>query len=137
MTMLRPLVFLTAIVFATPGCGRGSHGQRYETETGVVTQRQTNTGEITVSSDRPRNAERPSISCIITRDSEIYVDDRLSSIEDVRIGDRIAMVGYREQEPGLEHFIISYGRIQRSSPSSVPPEFIRAALSAQDSKRDE
>lgn len=135
--MLRLLVFLTAIVFATPGCGRGSHGQRYETETGVVTQRQTNTGEITVSSDRPRNGERPSISCIITRDSEIYVDDRLSSIEDVRIGDRIAMVGYREQEPGLEHFIISYGRIQRSSPSSVPPEFMRAALSAEDSKRDE
>ena len=135
--MLRPMVVLTAIVVAAPGCDRDSRGQQYETETGVVTQRYTNTGEIAVSSDRPRNAERPFISCIITRDSEIYVDDRLSSIEDVRIGDRITMVGYREQEAGLEHFIISYGRIRRSSPSSVPPEFMRAALSAEDSKRDD
>lgn len=135
--MLRLMVFLNAIVLAAPGCDRGSSGQKYETETGVVTQRHTSTGEIAVSSDRPGKAARPFISCIITRDSEIYVDDRLSSIEDVRIGDRIAMVGYREQEPGLEHFIISYGRIQRSSPSSVPPEFIRAALSAADNKRDE
>ena len=135
--MLRLTVFLTAIVFAALGCERGSRGQQYETETGVVTQRHTSTGEITVSSDRPGDAERPFISCIITRDSEIYVDDRLSSIEDVRIGDRIAMVGYREQAPGLEHFIVSYGRIRRSSPSSVPPEFMRGALSAADSKRDE
>ncbi len=131
--MFRLMVFLTAVVFSAPGCGRDSRGQKYETESGVVTQRNTSTGEIAVSSD----AERPAISCIITRDSEIYVDDQLSSIEDVRIGDRIAVVGYREREPGLEHFIISYGRIQRPSPPSVPPEFIRAALSAQENKRDE
>ena len=86
------------------------------------------TGEITVEVDRPRKGRQSSVSCVITDDSETYIDEKFSSVEDVRIGDRISLIGYLDPSPRLRRFVVSYARIRRSPKSPAVPDFIRAAI---------
>ncbi len=124
-------------VIMLSGCDRESRRQDYRTLTGVVTERRPDTGELSGPFKAPGEREPSIVSCLMTRDSEVYINDRLGSIEDVRIGDRIAVIGYYEPDPEPARFVISYGRIRRSSSSSSPPAFIEAVLDAEDNKRDE
>ena len=110
------LISLCAVAgIAAGGCDRGPRGQKYESLSGVVTERHPATGEISITYQPPGSDEPAVAACVMTRDSEIYINDRLSAIEDVRIGDAIAIVYYEESGPQLEQFIISYGRIRRAT----------------------
>ncbi len=137
--MSRKVVLACAVaVVMLSGCGRESRRQDYRTLTGVVTERRADTGELSVSFKAAGEREPSIVSCLMTRDSEVYINDRLGSIEDVRIGDILAIIGYYEPDPEPARFVISYGRIRRpSSSSSSPPAFIAAVLGVEDNKRDE
>ncbi len=131
------LIGLCAVVgIAAAGCERGRRGQKYESLSGVVTERHPATGEISITYQPPGGDEPAVAACVMTRDSEIYINDRLSAIEDVRIGDTIAIVGYHEPGPQLEQFIISYGRIRRATRPAQPPAFIDPDSGEPDNQRD-
>ncbi len=119
------------------GCDRDPRRQNYRTLSGVVTERRPDTGELSGPFKAPGEREPSMVSCLMTRDSEVYVNDRLGSIQDVRVGDHMAVIGYYEPDPQPARFVISYGRIRRPSSSSSPPAFIGAVLVAKDNKRDE
>ena len=124
-------------VILLSGCDRESGRQDYRALSGVVTERRPDTGELSGPFKAAGEREPSIVSCLITRDSEVYINDRLGSIEDVRVGDRIAVIGYYEPDPQPARFVISYGRIRRPSSSSSPPAFIEAVFDAEDNKRDE
>jgi hypothetical protein len=96
------------------GCERNAPPSPYEALSGVVTARDANTGEITlhVTGQQPgRHDTDRTIACIVTRDSEIYIDDQLRPVSAVQAGDAAEIIGRRE--PG--RFAVSTVYIQREA----------------------
>jgi hypothetical protein len=93
------------------------------------------TGDLTLFREGgARDPSRP-LLCVVTSDSEIYINDKLGGIDQLRVGDRIAIVGYREPNSAAEQFVISYGRINRSVPRAVPPPFISESMAENGEER--
>jgi hypothetical protein len=122
------LAWLTAALTAFTGCGRQSSSPRYETLVGQVLSIQAETGELTARVMTPSMAESaPTLHCVVTRDTEIYVNDRAASIRDVSVGDRIELVGYRAPDPRVASFVVSFAFVDHPLTWPPPPELEPAA----------
>lgn len=114
-----PLSLLVAgmLVWLT-GCTRQEQQQPYQVFSGRVKALDVETGELFV---RPDEAPRPwrsdrNVPCVVTKDSEIYINDRFSDIDDIRVGDRLELVGYRD----ADRFVVTFAEISRAQ--RPPPE---------------
>jgi hypothetical protein len=115
------------------GCGRQASSQRYEALVGQVLSIQPETGELTARVMMPSTAESgQTLHCVVTRDTEIYVNDRASSIREVAVGDRVELVGYRAPDPRVASFIVSFAFVDHPLTWPPAPELRPAAKPASD-----
>jgi hypothetical protein len=117
---------LCAALTLLSGCGRPADTDRYVAPGGRVISVLPNTGEMVVrpfaGSNAPAGSDAP-LSCVITKDSELYVNDRFSVIEEISPGDWVELVGYWDRSPPLERFVVSYAYVRRTQTpaSSLAP----------------
>lgn len=110
-----------AVALAAAGCAPHGSSSTYEAMLGVVVQR-SDVGEITVVIPGDQQQADRALICTVTKDTEIYVDDRFSSVEDVRVGDAIELFGYRDPNPRLERFVVSFASVDRRLNAAAAPE---------------
>lgn len=124
----RLALILSGAAVLSAGCKRPAAAHRYESLDGAVDERNSETGDLRIRIIPPSGGKQRSILCQVTDDSEIYVNDRLASIESIKAGDVIRVVGYRDPNPRLERFVVAFARINRPQTPPAAPEFFRAAL---------
>ena len=114
---------LLAIVCAA-GCDKPRPRARYTVLSGKVVACHTDTGELSVrvSRRRPEGPTEETIYCLITRDAEIYVNDKVSSIDEIQLGDAVELVGRRDADPQLERFVVSFAYFDRPLPPPPRPD---------------
>ncbi len=119
------ILWTAAAALALSSCDRSSSpSYSYQSVTGRVTECHPETGDLTLSPERGSPLPPQTLLCVVTSDSEIYINDRLSGIEEVRPGDRIEIVGYRESNASAGQLVISYARIHRPAPPLPPPAIV-------------
>lgn len=119
---------LVAVVWAA-GCERQRQVNRYTVLAGKVVACHPDTGELSVLAAR-RTAAGPTeqtVYCLVTDDSEIYVNDKFSSIEEIQLGDTVELIGYRDSEPQLERFVVSFAYFDHPLPPPPRPELTPAS----------
>ena len=97
---------------------------RYSVLAGHVAACHPDTGELTIRGPR-RSSTGPAEAvtyCLVTRDTEIYINDRFSSIEEIQIGDAVELIGRPDSDPQLERFVISFAYLDQPLPSPPTPE---------------
>lgn len=104
------------------GCERAAAPRLYQTLAGWVVARHAGTGELLVRVGGSGPAREQTVFCVVTKDSEIYVNDMFTTIEAVRIGDAIEVVGYPDPDPRQERFVVSCARIERDLPAPPIPD---------------
>lgn len=73
-----------------------------------------------------------SIMCLLTRDSELYINDRLADLKELQLGDQLQLVGYYENKDAPEErFVVVAGYVVRSEP---PPPSLAVDLPASTSQ---
>jgi hypothetical protein len=123
---------LVAAAACVAGCEDRPSPSHYSVLAGNVVACRTDTGELRVHASR-RTAEGPreeTFHCLLTRDSEVYIDDRLSSIEEIQLGDAVELVGRWERGPQLERFAVSFAYFDHPLPVPPRPEFAPASAPA-------
>jgi hypothetical protein len=107
------------------GCERPRNPHTYTVLSGTVLSRHSETGELLVELS-PTSAHRfgsDRIQCVVTKDSEIYINDVFRTLEDIQLGDPIELIGYRESERRLERFVVTLARSEHPlPPPALPPE---------------
>jgi hypothetical protein len=97
-----------ALLAATLGCSRSATPPEYELVAGEVDGRNAETGELTVRLADPRpQADGQLLHCQITSDSEIHVNDRISEVRDIRPGQSVQLIGYRDRRTTPVTFIVT------------------------------
>jgi len=108
------------------GCEPGPSSPHYTVLRGVVLSCHPETGDLSIhptgtSSRWPADAQAP---CIVTKASEVYINDRFSSMAEIRLGAEVELVGYRDANPPLERFVVTYAYVDQPEPPA--PEPLRA-----------
>jgi len=133
------VVLLGASLFAV-GCeDELATPNPYTVLAGKVLSCHADTGELTVRISR-RSVAGPTekaIYCVVTRDSEIYVNDKFSSIEEIQLGDAVELVGYDDPNPRLQRFVVSFAYFDHPLPPPPAPELVPASAPTTQEMRDE
>lgn len=120
------------------GCERSAAPPEYRAVSGSVEACQPDTGELTVRQP-PRElrtrGDEP-LHCVITKDSEIYVNDRFTTIRDIETGDRVELIGYRDPSPQQERFVVTYGYVLHPLEKPPLPEIL-AGLTTRPAKESQ
>lgn len=135
---MAPIAFAVAAV-AIGGCDDERSPERFSVFSGKVLAYHADTGEITVRGVRRRDREGDdqTIHCLITRDSEIYINDMLCSIDDIQLGDAIELIGREDPAAEPKSFLVSYAYVEHPTPPAPPPDLTPASAPAtQDSPDD-
>lgn len=124
--MFRGLVRRNAVFLAlllTAGCTEERPANRYESINGEIRELSADTGEITLAAPPVGafRAEASALRCLCTKDTEIYINDRFSNFDALRVGDTLRLVGYREASSESRRLVASYVRIERPRPPSESP----------------
>jgi hypothetical protein len=125
-------MMLLAALLCAAGCQPQRPPNHYSVLAGKVVACHTDTGELTVQGSRrtPEGPADETVYCLITRDSEIYVNDRFSSIAEIQIGDAVELVGRRDPNPQVERFVVSFAYFDHPLPEPPKPELIPASAPA-------
>jgi len=120
--MLRVAVIVALIPLWA--CGEQSRASKYEILSGTVEGVRAETGQLRVRPDDERHGrdENRKVACLLTSDAEVYINDRFSSFDAIEIGDAVELVGYREQTPHTERFVVALAQITRNEPPPPEPE---------------
>jgi len=112
------LAFSTAVAVLLCGCSEHESPSDYLAFSGTIRGLDAETGELFVRADERVRGWRTDrdIPCVVTKDSEIYVNDRFSQFADIRITDRFTLAGYRDKD----HLAVTMLRVDR--PEAPPPE---------------
>lgn len=116
---------LTLLAFCgSSGCERRPPPRRFDVLTGTVAGLRADTGELTVHTglERPDGINDQNVTCLITSDAEVYINDKFSSIAEINIGDDVELIGYVDPDPRTERFLVSLARISRSAALPPPPD---------------
>jgi len=123
-------VAVAAVALGAGGCEARREPGHYSVLAGEVIACQPDTGELTIRGPR-RTAEGPEEQtsyCLITRDSEIYINDRFSSIREIRPGDTVELIVRRDSDPqsgpdaGLQRYVVAFAYVDRPLPPAPRPE---------------
>lgn len=122
-------VALGALLGAVGGCEERRVPARYSVLVGRVIACQPATGELTVRVSRrtPSGPVEETLYCLVTRDSEIYVNDKLSSLGEIQIGDAVELIGRRESGATPRRFVIAMAYFERPLPPLPPPPPLASA----------
>lgn len=106
------------------GCERPPEPRGFEDFAGAVSSVDAERGEMFVQLDalpaRPRGWIRP-VVYKLTAESELFINDMARPLADVRSGDRVEVLGVRdEEEPNW--VIVSVAYLKRDAPPPEPPE---------------
>ncbi|TWT41226.1 hypothetical protein RAS1_39200 [Phycisphaerae bacterium RAS1] len=110
-----------ALVIA--GCQRLTPPSAFETCWGRVEDRNLENGEWSVRVTQSRQAALHDhvITCVVTKDSEIYVNDLLRPIDAVQVGDDVQVVLYAEAA-GPERYVVSTAQVRKDLPPPPLPK---------------
>lgn len=116
------LTLTTLVLASLRGCPPPDSTTRYEVLLGTVVGLRAETGQLTVQTveSHPDGSKSRKISCLLTKTTEIYVNDRFSSFDAIAMGDTVRLVGHRDPEPQTERLVVSFANILRNEP--LPPE---------------
>jgi hypothetical protein len=107
------------------GCSRDGSGSNFESLSGVVESRNPS-GELAVRLLSAGGADAIVRQCVITNDSEVYINGQFRDVDAIRPGDSIELVGY----PDHDRFAISLIYIRRPEPPAALPELLARPLPA-------
>ena len=114
---------LLALMMGLPqlvACSRQDPPSPYQVFSGTVKALDIETGELFI---RPERAPHPwrfdrNIPCVVTKDSEIYMNDCFSGLGEIEVGDLIESIGYRDHD----RFILSLVSVTRNQSEPPLPE---------------
>jgi hypothetical protein len=121
-------IVLPGAILCAAGCEPRPEPHHYTVLAGKVVACHTDTGELSIRASR-RTVNGPAeqiVYCLVTRDSEIYVNDKFSSIEEIQLGDAVELVGRRDPAPQLERFVVSFAYFDHPLPPPPRPELTPA-----------
>jgi hypothetical protein len=107
-----------------PGCSRQEPSPPYQVLSGVVRAIDVETGELLIRAEKtpaPWHPDR-NVPCIVTKDSELYINDRFSELRNVRLYDTLEAIGYRDRDRFV--FVLSLVNITRQEPEPPLPAFV-------------
>lgn len=135
--LLPPGLLLATLCAA--GCDKPLPRARFTVLSGKVLACHTDTGELSVrvSRRRPEGPTEETIYCLITRDAEIYVNDKVSSIEEIQLGDAVELVGRRDPDPQTERFVVSFAYFDHPLPPPPRPDLTPAPTPATEEPQDQ
>lgn len=135
---LLPAGLLLATLCAA-GCDKPLPHARFTVLSGKVVACHTDTGELSVrvSRRRPEGPTEETIYCLITRDAEIYVNDKVSSIAEIQLGDAVELVGRRDPDPQTERFVVSFAYFDHPLPPPPRPDLTPAPAPATEDPQDQ
>ncbi|MBU0637410.1 MAG: hypothetical protein KKB50_00980 [Planctomycetes bacterium] len=111
-----------AVLFA--GCDKHSSPNGYEAIAGVVGTSDAEAGELSlrIATEGRVGPEAQTVFCVVNNHTEIYVNDKLSTIEAIGVGDAIEVIGCHDSSAGLKRFLVSFAYIDRAEPLPPPPD---------------
>ena len=120
-------ILLTGLVgvLASGGCDRPRGGNRYVALEGQIVACYPETGELSIRASQGPFAGDPgseTLQCVVTKDTEIYIDDRFASIEEVELGQTVELIGYQDLNPRLRRFVVSFVHCSRTKTPPQLPE---------------
>lgn len=118
-----------ALLVCLGACRRPSTPSEHAALTGRVALVRADTLELTIQPANMFHGRPPrSIMCLLTRDSELYINDRLADLRELQLGDELELVGYYENKDAPEErFVVAAGHVVRSEP---PPPSLAVDLPA-------
>lgn len=115
------------------GCRPPSVTSSYEALAGTVEAVRSDTFELVVRL-HPRAAERArasTVTCLCTKDTEIYLNDRFSAFDVLTVGDTLELIGYYEpNNPRGERFVVSFAYVVRQEAPPPEPVLLPASIPA-------
>ena len=128
-----------ATALAIAGCEDERTPARFSVFSGKVLSYHAETGEMTVrgARRRDRDGQEHTIHCLITRDSEIYINDMLCSIDDIQLGDAVEMIGREDASADPMSFLVSYAYIEHPTTPAPPPDLTPASAPATQESPDD
>lgn len=116
-----PAAVAVGLLTLLAGCSKQDQQSSYEVFVGTVKALDVETGEMFVRAGQPRPGQQTvrNVPCVVTKDSEIYINDAFSGIERLLVGDTIELVGCRDED----RFVISFANVVRSRPEPPLPAF--------------
>lgn len=115
------------------GCRPPSATSSYEVLAGTVEAVRSDTFELVVRL-HPRAAERArasTVTCLCTKDTEIYLNDRFSAFDVLTVGDTLELIGYYEpNNPRGERFVVSFAYVVRQEAPPPEPVLLPASIPA-------
>lgn len=96
----------------------------YEAVRGIVEAHHADTGEFTVRVQAAPlvEPEERALSCVLTDDSELYVNDKFSTIDAIEVGDAVELYGYRDPNPRVKRFVVTLANITHPEPDPPLPD---------------
>jgi hypothetical protein len=106
------------------GCQSQPAPSAYETLSGVVVGKQLDTGDLVIEVARsPLGEPQPrTIYGVVTKDTEIYIRDRLQTLAEVEVGDAVDLVVTRDTDRRLERYAVCFAYIRRAPAQPPPPD---------------
>lgn len=128
-----------AAVLLCAGCEEPAPPHRYMVLTGRVLSCNPESGELTMRADRVAETriQARRVHCVLTKDSELYVNDRFSSPHALGAGDAIEVIGYREPDRRLDTFVVVQAHVQQPQPRPVVPAVLTEPLATADTTAPE
>ncbi|MGE0479652.1 MAG: hypothetical protein AB7Q17_04175 [Phycisphaerae bacterium] len=117
---------LLACSAALAGCEAERNLSPPETFSGVVASRDAQLGELVVQVRGPGGPRQPATRlCVVTKDSEIYLNGQLITLDRVEPGDTVELFVTRDHAAGMERFAVMFAQVARPGPTPVPPPLPR------------
>ena len=124
-TLRASLAALAALVCGVAGCRPPSAPSGYVSLTGTVQALRSDVADLTlklIAAPPSVRAKGATIACITTEDTELYLNDRVESLDVVRPEDAIELVGYFEPEnPRGLRFVVTFAFVRRDEPPPPVP----------------
>jgi hypothetical protein len=119
-------VVAAILPLSAAGCSGAAAAPHFESLTGRVAACHAETGELLVEADARPLPNSPAgasiVHCVLTRSSEVYIDDVLSPLTAIARHDRVELIGYRTSAIDAGALVVSLARIARERPAAPTPE---------------
>ncbi len=126
---LRPpaTAVFAAAVLLLPACDRARAPRTHRLVEGVVESVRPDAGQLIVRrTPIGRDKGDPRLACLLTSDSEIYINDRFCRAEEIVAGDTVEVIGTPDTNPRSDWFLVLSARITRTAEAPRDPELPRA-----------
>ncbi len=116
---------IVLVLLAVTSCRDEEPPRRFSVYSGTVQSVQVDAGELTVRvpAAAAGDAGADELSCVVTRDSELYVNDRFAGLVEIAPGDEVELIGHADPNPRLERFVVSFAYVNHPLPPAPVPRW--------------